>query len=92
MGRHEGKRPCGRPRRRWEDNVTIGVQEAGWGTGNGLMWLRIGTGDVKNAVIIFGFHMMRGASRLAAELLASQEVLFFKEFTYANMYMYVSIY
>ena len=23
MGKHEGKRPLGRPRRRWEDNIKI---------------------------------------------------------------------
>ena len=27
MGKPEGKRPLGRPRRRWEDNVKIGFQE-----------------------------------------------------------------
>ena len=27
----EGKRPLGRPRRRWEDNIKMNLQEAGWG-------------------------------------------------------------
>ena len=27
----EGKRPLGRPRRRWEDNVTMDLQEVGGG-------------------------------------------------------------
>jgi hypothetical protein len=31
VGRPEGKRPLGRPRRRWEDNNEIDLQEAGWG-------------------------------------------------------------
>ena len=32
MGKPEGKRPLGRPRRRWEDNIRIDVQEVGcWG-------------------------------------------------------------
>jgi len=35
----EGKRPLGRPRRRWED-----LHEVGWGALTGLIWLRIGTG------------------------------------------------
>jgi hypothetical protein len=30
----EGKRPFGRPRRRWEDNIKIDVQK--WDTGHGL--------------------------------------------------------
>jgi hypothetical protein len=35
VGRPEGRRPLGRPRRRWEDNVKMDVQEMGWG-GHGL--------------------------------------------------------
>jgi len=27
----EGKRPLGRPRRRWEDNIKMGVREVGGG-------------------------------------------------------------
>jgi hypothetical protein len=27
--KHEGKRPFGRPRRRWEDNIKIDLQEVG---------------------------------------------------------------
>jgi hypothetical protein len=31
VGRPEGRRPLGRPRRRWEDNIRMDVQEVGWG-------------------------------------------------------------
>jgi hypothetical protein len=31
MGRPEGKRPLGRPRRRWEDNIEMVFKEVGWG-------------------------------------------------------------
>jgi hypothetical protein len=31
VGRPEGKRPLGRPRRRWEDNVKLDLQDVGWG-------------------------------------------------------------
>jgi hypothetical protein len=44
VGRPEGRRPLGRPRRRWEDNIKIDLQEVGWGAWTGLIWLRIGTG------------------------------------------------
>ena len=44
MGKPEGQRPLGRPRRRWEDNIKMDFQEMGWGTWTGLIWLRIGTG------------------------------------------------
>ena len=33
MGRPEGKRPLGRPRRRWEDNIKMDLQEVGRGHG-----------------------------------------------------------
>ena len=29
----EGKRPLGRPRRRWEDNIKMALQEVGGGCG-----------------------------------------------------------
>ena len=31
VGKPEGKRPFGRPRRRWEDNIKMDIQEAGGG-------------------------------------------------------------
>jgi hypothetical protein len=34
-GKPEGKRPLGRPRRRWEDGI---VREVGWG---GVDWIRL---------------------------------------------------
>jgi hypothetical protein len=30
VGKPEGKRPLGRPRRRWEDNIKIDLQEVGY--------------------------------------------------------------
>jgi hypothetical protein len=44
VGRPEGRRPLGRSRRRWEDNIKMDLQEVGWGAWAGLIWLRIGTG------------------------------------------------
>jgi hypothetical protein len=44
VGRPEGRRPLGRPRSRWEDNIKMDLQEVGWGVWTGLTWLRIGTG------------------------------------------------
>ena len=31
VGKLEGKRPLGRPRRRWEDNIKLDLQEVGGG-------------------------------------------------------------
>jgi hypothetical protein len=30
VGKPEGKRPMGRPRRRWEDDIRMDLQEVGW--------------------------------------------------------------
>jgi len=42
-GKPEGKRPLGRPRHRWEDNIKI-FRKWDVGVGTGLSWLGIGTG------------------------------------------------
>ena len=42
-GETRGKRPLGRPRRRWEDNIKMDLQEVGGG-GDCMEGLRIGTG------------------------------------------------
>jgi hypothetical protein len=34
VGKPEGKRSMGRPRRRWEDNIKMGLQEVGVGCGD----------------------------------------------------------
>jgi hypothetical protein len=36
VGKHEWKRSLGRPRRRWENNITVGLREDGFG---GLFWI-----------------------------------------------------
>jgi len=43
VGKPEGKSPLGRPRRRWEDNIKMGLREVG-GVETGWSRLRIGTG------------------------------------------------
>jgi hypothetical protein len=35
VGKPEGKRPLGRPRRSWVDNITMDLREIGWG---GMDW------------------------------------------------------
>jgi hypothetical protein len=42
VGKHESKRPLGRPRNRLEYNIKMDLQEVGVWTGLG--WLRIETG------------------------------------------------
>jgi hypothetical protein len=38
MGKPEGKRPLGRPRHRWEDNIKLDHQEVGGGHGD---WMEV---------------------------------------------------
>jgi len=38
VGKPEGKRPHGRPRRRWEDNIKMDLQEVGCG---GMDWIEL---------------------------------------------------
>jgi len=51
VGKPEGMRPLGNPRRRWEDNIEIELKVMGWGRGldwfgsglwtvGGLLWIR----------------------------------------------------
>ena len=38
VGKPEGKRPLGRPRRRWEDNIKVDLQEVGCGV---MDWIEL---------------------------------------------------
>ena len=40
----EGKRPLGRLRRRWEDNIKMDLQEGDGGAWARSIWFRTGTG------------------------------------------------
>jgi hypothetical protein len=44
VGGPEGRRPLGRPRRRWEDNIKMDLREIVLGMWIGFIGLRIGTG------------------------------------------------
>ena len=41
-GKPTGKRPLGRPRRRWEDNIRMDLEDIDINAGNWVVWLRIG--------------------------------------------------
>jgi hypothetical protein len=38
VGKPEGRRPLGRPRRRWEDNIKMDLREVGCG---GMDWISL---------------------------------------------------
>jgi hypothetical protein len=41
MGKPEGKRPLGKPRNRWVDNIKMDLREIGW---DGVDWIDMGQG------------------------------------------------
>jgi hypothetical protein len=43
VGKPKGKRPLGKPTGGWEDKTFL--QEVGWGTRTGLIWLRKWAGE-----------------------------------------------
>ena len=44
VGKPEGRKPLGRTRHRWEDNIKMVHREMGCGEWTGSVWLRTGTG------------------------------------------------
>jgi hypothetical protein len=66
-GKPEGKRPLGRPRRRWVDNIRMDLGEVGWVDVDwiGLAQDRNRWRSLANSVLTFVFHEMLGNYRVA---------------------------
>ena len=69
VGKPEGKRPLGRPRRRWEDNIKMAFQEVGGGCGD---WMELAQDRDRwralvSTVMNLRVPKMRGISLLATE-------------------------
>jgi hypothetical protein len=67
VGKPEGKRPLGRPRRRLVNNITMDLGEVGWGDVDwiGLAQDRNRWRTVVNSVLNLRFHEMLGNYRVA---------------------------
>jgi hypothetical protein len=68
VGKPEGKRPLGRPRRRWVDNIKMDLGEVGWGD---VDW--IGLGQDRNrwrALVnsVLNFRVPRNPGKLSSDL------------------------
>jgi hypothetical protein len=50
VGKHEGKRPLGRPRRRWEDNIKMDLSEIGI---YGAKWIQLAQDGVQWLAVFF---------------------------------------
>jgi hypothetical protein len=64
VGKPEGKRPLGRPRHRWVDNIKMYLREMGWG---GMDWIDLAQDRdqwraLVDTVINLWFHKMLGSS------------------------------
>jgi hypothetical protein len=44
VGKLEGKRPLGRAKRRWDDEIRMELWKIGWGLWSGFNWLRTEAG------------------------------------------------
>ena len=69
VGKPEGKKPLGRFRRRWEDNIKMDLQEVGGVCGD---WMDLAQDRDRWRALVstvrnLGVPKMRGISRLAAE-------------------------
>jgi hypothetical protein len=77
VGKPEGMRPLGRPKRRWIDNIKMDLLEIGLSV---VDWIALAQDEYRwralvNSLITFGFHKMLRIYRVAAQLVASRVVL-----------------
>jgi hypothetical protein len=73
VGKPEGKRPLGRARCRWIDNIKMDPLEIGLSV---VDWISLAQDRYRwRALVTFGFHKMLGNCRVAAQLEASRVVL-----------------
>jgi hypothetical protein len=69
----EGRRPLGKPRRRWVDNIKIYLTEIGW---DGMDWIDLGQDRDQCRALVNMVKNLRVTQNalVAAQLAASQEV------------------
>jgi hypothetical protein len=51
----EGRRPLGRPRRRWKDNIKMDLQEVGWG----MDWIELAQDRDRRRALVTAFMNLR---------------------------------
>jgi hypothetical protein len=64
VGKSEGKRSLGKPRRRWVNDMKIDLREIGWG---GVDWIDLAQNRDQQRALVntgmnFGFHKLLGSS------------------------------
>ena len=88
VGKPEGKRPLGRPRRRWEDNIKMDLQEVGYG---GMDWIELAQDRDRWWVLVNAVTNLRVLSNAGNFFISWEPVLLFKK-DCAVWCKYVSIY
>jgi hypothetical protein len=58
VGKPEGKRPLGRPRRRWEDNIKMDLQEVGF---LGMDWIELAQDRERWRALVNAVMNLRGS-------------------------------
>jgi hypothetical protein len=74
VGKAEGKRPLGRPRRRWVDNIKMDLLERGWG---GVDWIGLSQDrDKWRALVnaVMNLRIPRIAGKLSSGLSSSSQL------------------
>ena len=56
VGKHAGKRPLGRPRRRWKDNIMMDLKEVGCG---GMDWIDMAQDRDRWRALVYVFVNLR---------------------------------
>jgi hypothetical protein len=56
VGKPEGKRPLGRPRRRWEDEIKMDLREIGWG---GVEWIHLAQDRDRWRTLVYAMMNLR---------------------------------
>ena len=56
VGKPEGNRPLGRPRRRWEDNIKMDLREVGCG---GMDWIELAKDRIRWRTLVTAVMNLR---------------------------------
>ena len=68
VGKPEGKTSLGRPRRRWEDNIKMDLQEVGGGCGD---WVELAQDRGRWRALVSTVMNLRGRKKKAGNFLTS---------------------
>jgi hypothetical protein len=89
VGKPEGKRPHGRPRRTWRDNIKMHLQEMGFGN---LDWIELAQDRDKNAGTFECGNETSGSKNAGNFFVSGEQVSFLRRTVLrglSNIYIYI---